>query len=255
MRANRNLTLFQRAVNRFGRPLGILPYSLAWLPDDSSAERAATFDDIFEKNIWQSAESVSGPGSEVARTRKYREDLVRYLKENQIRSMFDAPCGDLNWMGRVIDEVNIHYIGGDVSPNVVERAKSKFPELDIRHFDICTDEFPDVEVWHCRDTFLHLSFDDIWRALRNAARSDVQYALLTSHRGRLLQNVDVPTGGARPLDLQREPFNFPAPLKYLRDFSGWGFPRAVGVWRMDAIRSVIADRQAPAMDRVKQAGS
>lgn len=239
MRPNRNLTLFQRSLNRFGRPLGVLPFSLAWEPDDAADKRSDTFDEILNKNIWGSKESVSGPGSELRRTARYRKSLVEFLRRNNVKSMFDAPCGDLNWMSLILDQVSVHYIGGDVSAAVLEAAKRRCPSLDLRRFDICEDDFPSVDVWHCRDTFLHLSFADIWRALSNAARSDTQFVLLTTHRARLLRNVDISTGGARPLDLQRPPFNFPPPSEYLPDFSGWGFPRAVGVWPMEVLRSVV----------------
>jgi SAM-dependent methyltransferase len=235
--------LFQRALNRAGRPFGILPFSLAWEPDEAAYERSRTFDEILRRNTWRSTESVSGPGSELRRTSRYRKALIEFLRRNAVESFFDAPCGDLNWMASVLDQLSVRYIGGDVSPAVLEAAKCRCPSLDLRQFDICEDEFPAVDVWHCRDTFLHLSFRDIWKALQNAAKSDVKVVLLTTHRSRLLRNVDVSTGGARPLDLRKPPFNFPAAVEYLPDSSGWGFPRAVGVWPMDVIRTALSRSQ------------
>jgi hypothetical protein len=176
---------------------------------------------------------------------------VEFLTRSGAKSIFDAPCGDLNWMHTVLEQVSIEYIGGDISPAVLALAKARFPALDLREFNICEDEFPAVDVWHCRDTLLHLSFSDIWRALRNVARSNVQLALLTSHRARLLRNVDVHTGGARPLDLLRPPFNFPPPIEYLPDASGWGFPRAVGVWPVEVLRTVVARVTDPVFERTE----
>jgi SAM-dependent methyltransferase len=235
------LNLAQRLLNRIGRPLGIAPFPIAWdPPEDASDDRSVTFDTIFHENWWNSRESVSGRGSELRQTTKYRHALIEFLLRNRFTSMFDAPCGDLNWMREVLPAVPIRYIGGDISNAVLTVARSRCPSLDLRLFDICADRFPDADVWHCRDALLHLSFADIWAALGNAARSEIKFALLTTHRGRLLRNLDIRTGGVRPLDLERAPFNLPSPVEYLQDSSGLGFPRAVGVWPIDVVRKVVA---------------
>lgn len=235
------LNVFQRAINKVGRPFGILPFPFVWQPNaPAGGERQNVFEQIFEANTWNSGESVSGPGSEIYQTTRYRAALVSYLRRHRVKSLFDAPCGDLNWMSEVLGEVPLHYIGGELSEAVLSRARSRRPDLDLRHFDICVDEFPEVEVWHCRDTLLHLSFADIRAALRNAARSKINFALITTHRSRILRNLDAATGGARPLDLELPPFCLPKPIEYLKDDSGWGFPRAVGVWPIESIRELVA---------------
>lgn len=241
MPARLKLGLAQRVLNRLGRPFGVAPFPTAWEPPTGAPdERQLVFDTIYYKNWWQSSESASGPGSELRATARYRKALVSFLQRNRITSMFDAPCGDLNWMREVLEAVPVRYIGGDISAAVISEAQSRCPDLDIRQFDICVDEFPDVEVWHCRDALLHLSFADVWAALANAAGSNLKFALLTTHRGRLLRNLDIETGGVRPLDLERPPFRFPPASEYLKEYSGLAFPRAVGVWPIAVIRDVVA---------------
>lgn len=115
--------------------------------------------------------------------------------------MFDAPCGDLNWMPGVLAEVPLDYVGADISDAALDLARQRRPDLEYRLFDMCVDPFPEADVWQCRDTMFHLSFSDIWATLENAARADIRYALLTTHRARVLRNLDINTGGWRYLDL------------------------------------------------------
>jgi len=244
MAITRKLNLFQRGLNRFGQPLGIAPFPVARQRSEApSVDRQGVFEGICNENYWGSGESFSGPGSELRGTEKYRRALTDFLRQRQIQSMFDAPCGDLNWMGEVISALPIHYIGGDISDAVLEVARKRRPDLDLRHFDICSDEFPDAEVWHCRDALFHLSFDDIWLALENASRSNMSFALLTSHRALWLKNLDINTGGWRLIDLERPPFNFPKPQEYIPESLPPAFPRAVGVWSIEQIRQVVARRR------------
>lgn len=241
MAITRKLNIFQRGLNRFGQPLGFAPFPVAReRSEEAERNRESVFEGIFRENYWGSGESASGPGSELRGTEKYRKALVEFLRREGIQSMFDAPCGDLNWMSKVVGEVAIHYIGGDISESVIAAARRRCPDLDLRQFDICKDKFPDVDVWHCRDALFHLSFDDIWLALRNAARSNIRYALLTSHRAKLLKNLDIHTGGWRLLDLERPPFRLPRPREYLPESLPPAFPRGVGVWPIEAIRQAVS---------------
>lgn len=237
-------TIIQRAINRITRRFGIVPFAAATdRPfEHGSAERQPVFERIYEENYWGSPESGSGRGSELTRTSRYRKALLSFIDRYQVQSMFDAPCGDLNWMSTVINERPINYIGGDISQAAIAVAKDREPSLDLRVFDICADPFPDVDVWHCRDALFHLSFDDVWLALANASRADIKYALLTTHRPVIMRNVDVETGGWRYLDLHRAPLNIPPAEEYLTDYLPGELHRDVGVWRMEVIRNLVARR-------------
>lgn len=238
--------LLQRIANRLGAPLGILPFPFSHdFQPTGAAHPREVFEEIYQQKYWTRGDSGSGAGSELRSTATYRRALLAFLCSRQICSMFDAPCGDLNWMRYVIAEWPMKYIGGDISPSAVQLAKQKAPDADIRLFDICKDIFPDCQVWQCRDALFHLSFDDIWNALENAARSNISYALITTHRARWLRNVNIVTGSWRYLDLERKPFNFPRAQAYLRDY-GWGdFPRFVGVWTAEDLRKVVGSRPRP----------
>lgn len=236
------MNLFARIANRLGRRWGIRPYP--WkieleLPVIGQSSKIV-FDTIHEKNYWGSSESLSGGGSTVARTSSYAGGLARLIEARQWNSLFDAPCGDLNWMKALIDKSAISYSGGDISEHAIEAALARSPELDVRLFDIRSDRFPKVDVWHCRDCLFHLSFDDGLAALRNFARSDVEWALLTTNTARWLENLDIKTGGWRLLDLERAPFNLPAPEFRIADYpKATEFPRYVGLWHRSAIAGAV----------------
>lgn len=202
------------------------------------------FDEIYHGNYWGSAESRSGVGSETGFTARYRERLSTLLHAHGLRRLFDAPCGDLNWMVQLITEPSndIDYVGGDISASVIEDARQRHPELDLRIFDITTDPFPVADVWHSRDCLFHLPFEAIFRALSNFVDSVIPYALITSHRARLLhRNLDVDFGGFRFLDLERPPFSLPHPIERIPDFTvGRDFPRYVCLWSREQIAQAVA---------------
>ncbi len=238
------ILFFKRVVNKLGRPYGINPFPRAFenpLVAGVVADRLAVFDRIYQHNFWGSAQSRSGLGSELEFTNRYRMELSRLIQERNIHTIFDAPCGDLNWMREILKAHPIDYIGGDISQSLVEEVRKQFPQLDVRQFDICKDHFPEAEVWHCRDCLFHLPFADIRRAFENFLQSAIPYALLTTHRARFLhKNLDVTAGGFRFLDLERPPFRFPPAIRYLPDYrKGVEFPRFVALWPQDAIAQAL----------------
>lgn len=234
--------LLRRVVNRIGRPLGINPFPRAFEYDLAAQHSAAAFDTIYEDNLWGSEASRSGVGSELAATRRYRAALAGLIRSRGFRSLFDAPCGDLNWMPSLLAEVPISYQGGDISAALVAALAKRHPALAVRQFDICRDAFPSADVWHCRDCLFHLPFADIRMALTNFVTSGIPYALLTTHRARFLhRNLDLRGVGFRFLDLERAPVSLPRPLAYLPDYrSGFDFPRYVGLWSREMIATALA---------------
>ncbi|MBA3898443.1 MAG: class I SAM-dependent methyltransferase [Sphingomonadaceae bacterium] len=234
-------SLLPRAANLLGKPFGLNPYPRAFnnASTEGEARRERAFDNIFKNSGWASSESRSGPGSELHRTRRYANELRNYLDTTGARKVFDAPCGDLNWILPAV--AGKDYVGGDISPALIANLQTKHPELDTRRFDICEDEFPDADVWHCRDCLFHLPFSDIESALVRFAASSIPIALLTTHwTAALHTNVDVPVGGWRYLDLRKAPISLPQPQQRLRDYRFMrDFPRYVGVWSREQIKQAI----------------
>jgi hypothetical protein len=228
-----------RAANVIGKPFGIAPFPRAFQPLGKAEGVAGMFDQIYHENMWGSGESRSGLGSEKSYAAEFVDRLSQCLREIDAHSLFDAPCGDLNWIEPIL-EPGLRYSGGDISAALINSLRPRHPGLDLRQFDICQDPFPQSDVWLCRDCLFHLPFAGIRQALANFSRSEIPWALITTHRGRLLRNLDVEAGGFRYLDLERAPINLPPPERYLKDYRvGRDFPRYVGLWRRETIKAAV----------------
>jgi hypothetical protein len=187
--------------------------------------RERAFSHIFRSRYWGDAESVSGIGSSLAQTENIRKELPRIVDEFGIRSIVDAPCGDLYWMSEILPQLDVDYFGGDIVPEVVALAEARntYPRARFGVFDIAASPFPKSDLWICRDVLFHLSFDDIRKALGNFLRSDVKYLLVTSHTGAGIANRKIVTGDFRQLDLLKRPFGFPED-KVLYRFADYAEP-------------------------------
>ena len=238
---------FQRLLNGMGKPFGINPFPRYFEYELPAPSRAHAFDEIYKNNAWGSIESRSGVGSEMVATKRYRLALASLIRQQNFQTMFDAPCGDLNWMPAVLEQVNLTYRGGDISPSLVAHVASTHPEFSVSTFDICRDDFPKADVWHCRDCLFHLPFADIRAALQRFVKSEIPYLLLTTHRARWLhRNLDLCEVGFRVIDFERAPFSFPKPLALLPDFRvGVDFPRYVALWSRTAIRAALETNEKP----------
>jgi hypothetical protein len=64
----------------------------------------------------------------------------------------------------------------------------------------------------CRDCLVHLPLRDVARALENFRRSGAEYLLTTTFTTREV-NPEIALGGWRPLNLRREPFDLPEPVR------------------------------------------
>jgi hypothetical protein len=193
----------------------------------------AIFSDIYENNLWENSESVSGRGSTLARTTVIRRELPALLKELGAKSLLDAPCGDFNWM-RKTDLGEVRYIGADVVSSLISRNLRLYGSKGrtFLTLDLTADSLPAVDVILCRDCFIHFSFRDIRAALLNFKQSNAKFLFATTHT--LVQaHRDIATGAGRNCNLQLPPFNFPEPLKIILEDSASA--KCLGVWRLDQL--------------------
>ena len=171
-----------------------------------------TFSKIYHDNFWGSPETISGISATLEITSPFRDEIPPLLKSLNIHSLLDAPCGDFNWMKEIDLDVVDSYIGIDIVQEIIsanrklyENAKTHFYHCDLTH-----DPLPKCDLILCRDCLVHLSYKDIFAALKNFKKSGATYLLTTNIKG--LENQDTAAGGWRPIDFQKPPFNFPPPL-------------------------------------------
>jgi hypothetical protein len=181
------------------------------------------FNLIYSTNYWFDKESRSGTGSSLRTTKNIRFHLPKIFEKFNIKKLFDAPCGDFNWMRNVLKSVEIDYLGSDIVKDLIasnkkyESDKIKFSKLDIR-----VDNLPASDLMICRDCLFHFSYKDIFLFLNNFLSSDIKYILLTSNlnTGHKFENKDIVTGDFREIDLFSKPFNFKKNYIYSFDDRG-----------------------------------
>ena len=82
--------------------------------------------EAFTKNNWgNKSETLSGSGSTIANTVNIRRELPLLVQRWNIGSIFDAPCGDGNWISTIRDQLNCEYSGGDLVEPFWQSAASK----------------------------------------------------------------------------------------------------------------------------------
>ncbi len=212
---------------------------LRWLRRAAPTRRSA-FTAIYRLNDWNprgQGESVSGPGSSLARTAAVRAALPDLLRRHDVTSMLDAPCGDANWIA-TIDLNGVRYTGADIVRPLLEANRRRhaargwtFVEADV------VDGVPaGHDLVLCRDCLVHLRTADVAAALRAFSTSGARLLLTTTFpaapRNRDLRRP----GDWRPLDLTKPPFSLPAPIELvderLDDPDPVARSKALGLWRL-----------------------
>jgi len=191
------------------------------------------FSYIHKTNAWGDLNSVSGPGSNLEETKSLVEKLPELLRKHHASSVLDIPCGDFFWMKNV-DLENIDYQGADiVSEIVAQNKKYEKDNVSFEQLDLLQDKLPKVDVIFVRDCFVHLSYNDVFKALENICKSDSK-SLLTTTFSERKENTDIATGQWRALNLCVAPFNFPEPQVLLNEAcpqEGWE-DKSLGLWEV-----------------------
>jgi hypothetical protein len=195
------------------------------------------FTDIYRTNRWGSDETRSGPGSELQRMKRVIGRLGELIKELDVHSILDAPCGDFNWM-RYVDLHGADYLGGDVVAELVEanRARHRAPGRDFQLLDFTTQPVPRVDLILCRDALVHFSYQHVVEALTRFRESGSRY-LLTTTFARTPANTDIRTGWWRPINLCLAPFGLPEPLRVIGDDESDDFyeDKALALWDLGQV--------------------
>jgi hypothetical protein len=199
---------------------------------------------IYKNNHWEDEESISGKGSTLQYTENLRKQIPTLLSSFSISKIFDAPCGDFNWMAHLLPTINVEYIGGDIVRPLIDEHNKKYKNSrrEFIHINLIEDTFPKADLMICRDCLFHLSFEDTKSVLNNFVNSDIKYLLTTTHiNTNEFSNKNIRTGDFRLIDLFSAPYNFPLnPLVTIEDWIAPDPERQMCLWSREQISVALA---------------
>ncbi|MGA0133216.1 MAG: class I SAM-dependent methyltransferase [Opitutales bacterium] len=199
---------------------------------------------IYENNYWQEGESASGTGSTLRYTENLRKELPGLFSRFGVQKIFDAPCGDFNWMRLVVASTGVRYQGADIVRPMIESLQTRHgsERVTFVHLDLIRGPFPRADLMVCRDCLFHLSYADARRVLENFVASGTPYLLTTTHRDDgTWVNRDIPTGGFRPMDLFAPPYSLPRdPLARVEDWVAPDPEREMCLWSREQVAAALS---------------
>lgn len=194
------------------------------------------FTNIYNKWLWAGKESVSGSGSDTNNTKIIRNLLPEILKELNTKVLVDAPCGDLWWMQKTDLSFLDKYYGIDIVQGLIDKLTQKHVNNDKFSFlklDLSTQAIPKADTILCRDLFLHLKYEQIFKVLENFKESGAKYLICSTYaNAKQNKDINVVNSGSRPVNLELAPFNFKKPLILIDEKHHGKF---LGVWEISQI--------------------
>ena len=177
-------------------------------------------------------ESKSGGGSTLEETEEIRQQIKQLVKDKEIKSVVDVPCGDFNWMKDIVYSFE-SYTGCDIVPELIaDNQKYANQIIKFQELDLTQNEIPEADLLIVRDVIGHLSLEDGKKAIANILNSKCKYLLTTTwynlndenynHENRdntVTLDAQWERGAAAfyPVCLHSEPFNFPKPEFYIEE--------------------------------------
>jgi hypothetical protein len=206
------------------------------------ATTGSAFDGVYNRGVWgQSLElqspsffytygiparllraSSSGPGSVIGpATARSLEFLSEIVRQFNITSMLDAPCGDVNWQFQSweLDSLAV-YVGLDIVRSVVELDQQRFwvhTNKLFLHWDLARCALPHYrmqgerathpfDMIHMRDVIQHLPLASGKAVIENVRRSGARWLVANTYETQP-HNNDVYEGGWYPANLGVAPFD------------------------------------------------
>lgn len=195
-----------------------------------------TFNYIYKKNHWAGKESISGKGSDLTQTKTIIKQIPILLEKLNVDIFVDVPCGDFNW-AQHMNLRNCKYIGGDIVDDLITKNNQLYAKdkVTFKVINLVDDTLPKADLLMSRDCLVHLSYENIFKAINNIKSSNCTYLLATTFTERTI-NFDTINGHWRTLNLQIEPFNFPKPLALINENctekNGRYKDKSLGLWKI-----------------------
>ena len=178
-------------------------------------ELTPIFDNIYLTKLWMNSAggTESGPGSDIKYGLPFVQYLSAYISEFNIKSILDVGCGDLNLIKHVLQNIEVMYVGIDVSKVVIDRNIINYPMYEFRCGTLSSVDILPNEYQLCiiKDVLQHISNDNISEILTYIYKFKHVIIVNDYKEG----NEDCENGGYRGLDLKSDPFNLKPSYAFL----------------------------------------
>lgn len=194
---------------------------------------AKAFEKVYKNKEWGAnpeGKGYSGYGSTAQATVLWRTFLQQFMKENNIKSVVDAGCGD--WTSTdLTDWSGVDYTGYDIVDSVIQADKAKFEKPNI-HFitaNVVTTDMKPADLLIVKHVLQHLSNAEVAQLLTQLPK--YKHVLLVDSVNNITlsgENNDIKAGSFRELDPTKPPFNVPGD-KPLTFYDGGNMQQVVHV--------------------------
>ena len=173
-------------------------------------DREYLFTEIYEKNIWGTAindeKYFSGGGTVDANVEEYKKLIINFIREYEIKSIFEIGCGDFSIMNPIVNQLEVKYLGIDVVKSLIDYLSENYKneETAFIHMDAVNSKvLPDADLCIIRQVLQHLNNKDIIEILNKTRK--YKYVIITEHLplNTKFKNEDKITGHTIRLDYNR----------------------------------------------------
>lgn len=149
----------------------------------------------------------SGGGSSPEYTAPYRAFVERFIWENDVRSILDLGCGDMQVMGNV-DLQGASYVGVDCIAQRIEKNRAAYPNLSFELADVRDRMIEGADLVLVKDVIQHWPLAEVVEWFERVRRAPFKYMLVTNDRvGGQPTNTDIELGAHRHIDPLAPPFD------------------------------------------------
>jgi len=192
-------------------------------------------------------ETFCGLGSYLKNTKEATQFITDVIEREQIETIIDIGCGDLNWMQHVgLASMGVmSYVGIDFDSEILDIAKSRvhegsmfsFIQQDVRKLS----SLNKCDLIICRDLLLHLKTDAVKRLLDVILYSRSSWLITNNYD--IEQNTELDSLAeytlkkrkSRKLNLCLSPYDWPESDRSVRE-KGCGHDRRLCLWNLDRVR-------------------
>jgi hypothetical protein len=199
-----------------GDSWGNVPGYVGWKPQLRAHLAAATaatgmekvYSDVYARDRWGGG---SGPGSAPSYCAPLADFLADWLARENVRSLCDFGCGDLQWMPSVVERTGIQYVGVDCVPDLIERHTERYAgdsRYAFQHADVSQmASYPDADVYFIKDVLQHWPTQTVADWLKRFFQAKPDARLLAVNCAGQPASRNIANGGFSPLDGDKHPLS------------------------------------------------